>query len=345
MASSDEENEKKCLLSYVNGHELVTNNFTGPHRRWPLVQGFCRQQPNFVPDEIYTLCFQWYYIDDLDTVRVNTIDLGLQSILRRKLVYKDTMYRELLIGWSGETGIPLKHLTVYNYTERKNKTMRPNARIEVDLNEEFKGNRDYTDDQIVNHLIPTTASMKRIKSIYNRIGNLREKKRAFLLLDDRKITTLEGPKSECNAKTIFVALKYFDILEQKMYFVDWLRIKTTSITFSDIAEHIESQFIHQKNSYEGWLQSLHCVYSQMTEFEAETGGQRHQKFTFWEEEAALSNVNGGQDPLCKVNVFFLKEGVDSDFYNGDIFVFQINRWHPYFTEDPDDDLDGDLNNN
>ena len=345
MASSDEESEKRCLLSYVNGHELVTNNFTGPHRRWPLVQGFCRQQPNFVPDEIYALCFQWYYIDDLDTVRVNTIDLGLQSILRRKLVYKDTMYRELLIGWSGETGIPLNHLIVYNYTERKNKTMRPNARIEVDLNEEFKGNTDYTDDQIVNHLIPTTPSMKRIKGIYNRIGSVMERKRAFLLLDDRKITKLEGPKAENNARTILVALKYFDILEQKMYFVDWLRIKTTSITFADIAQHIESQLILQKNSHEGWLQSMYSVLSQITEFEAEKAVQEHQKFTFWEEEAALSKVNGGQDPLCKVHAFSYKDAVDTDFYNGDMFVFQINRCHPYFTDDPDDELDDDGDDN
>ena len=331
MSAQEDESHKtskRCWVSTVNGHELITTSTSGRHQRQLLVKGFCRSHPESVPVEICALCFKWYYIDSFP---INTIDLGFNSILQRKLLYKDTMYRQLLEGWSVETNFPLNHLMVYNYTERKNGTIRPNALIEVDLNEDFKGDGDWTDEQIKSHTVPTTAKIKRIRRIHHRIGNVMAKKRSFLLLDERKITTLEGPKAESEAKTVLIALKYFDILEQEMHFVDWLRIKTTSITFADISKHIESKLIPNDESKGGCLHSLHRLNSEIGDFETRIG-TKYQMFQFWEEEAARLNVGSNGDPLCKVNWFSINEMVDNEFYNGDIIVFQINQSHPYFND-------------
>ena len=326
MTSSSEENNTHCWISYVNGHNLVTDNCKTPRREKLLVRGFTRTHPSFIPAAISGLCFQYHYDAYHREVRVNTMDMGLESILRHELVHKDTMYRELLIKWSEETGIPLSHLTVYNYTERKNKTMRPNAQIKVDLDEEFKGDGDWTDEQIKTHTIPTNPTMKRIGSAHHRIGNVLVSKRSFMLLDERRITTLEGPKSENGARMIFVALKYFDILEQKMYFVDWLRVKTSSITFDDIEKHIETTLIPKQKFRGGPLDSLYDFCIKMKGVEAKRDGKVVPKFQFYEEEAVLVPKQKHKR-LFRVDSYPNDQTVDHDFYNGDMFVFQINRFH------------------
>ena len=344
MSSLEDETSKKCWFSYVNGHDLVTNNSTGLSQKKLLVRGFCREHKSFIPFTISGLCFKWYHDhiadDRLDAVRVNTIDMGLKSILQLKLVYKDTMYRKMLMGWSGETGIPLNYLTVYNYTGRKNKTIRPNSQIVVDLGAVFKGNGKWTPHQVENHLIETKETINKITSMHQRIGNVRRQKTSFLLLDERRITTLVGPQSECFDRTALVALKYFDFLEQKMYFVDWLRITTTTSTiFDHIAQHIESNLIPSHKSHGGRLHSLYELNRKLNDFEAKDDCDKGSKFCFYEEEAALSNKDNQSNPLVKVNSFDLDDSVDI-FYNGDIIVFQINPFHPYFALKPVPMIDG-----
>ena len=335
MSSSVEDEDKKCWISYIDGHDLLTHQNSGLERNKLLVRGYSRQHSSFIPIALSGLCYQFYFDERLSAVTVNTIDMGYKSIMRRhKLIYKDTMYKSLLREWSLETDIPLHHLSVYNYTGRRNKTMRTNVQIKVDLNEAFQGDGDWTDDEIKRHLVLTSPTMKRISSIYHRIGNIMEKKRSFVLLDDRKIMTLEGPKSEKYARTILVALKYFDILEQKLYFVDWLRLKTTSITFADISKYIESKLIPNTMADGGCLQSLHDLNMKMSEFEAKSNGDEQPEYQFYEEEASYLKGNS-TDSVLKCNRFNSEDAVDESFYNGDIFVFQINPFHPYFsTLDP-----------
>ena len=324
MSSSEDEISKKCWFSYINGHDLVTDNTTGSSQKKLLVRGFCREHPSFIPVAISGLCFRWYYIaeDSLDAARVNIIDMDFKSILQRKLVYKDTMYRELLIGWSAQTGIPMEHLMVYNFTERKNKTARPNRQIVVDMDEEFKGDAKWSDDQV--------RSIYKIRGIYDRIGNVMVKKRSFLLLDRRRIPTLVSSLLEDYNRTYLVALKYFDFLEQKLYLVDWLRIRSTSITFSDITEYIESNVIPNNKSSGGRLYSLYKLNGKLNEFEEKSQYEKVPKFCVYDEEAALSNKDNQSDPLVKINKLKCDDPVDY-FYNGDIFVFQLNPFHPYFS--------------
>ena len=340
MSSLEDETSKKCWFSYVNGHDLLTNNSTGLSQRKLLVRGFCRGHKSFIPVAIYGLCFKWYHIADdrLDAVRVNTIDMEFKSILQHKLVYKDTMYQKMLMEWSGETGIPLHYLTVYNYTERRNKTIRPNRQIVVDLGEVFKGDGKWTPHQVEHHLIETKETMNRITSMHHRIGNVVRQKTSFLLLDERRITTLMGPQSECFERMALVALKYFDFLEQKMYFVDWLRITvTTSTTFGHIAKyvakHLESNLIPSNKSNGGRLHSLFELNLKLNEFEAKSDCDKVPKFCFYEEEAALSNKDNQSDPLVKIKSFNIENLVDFVF-NGDIIVFQINPFHPFFALKP-----------
>ena len=296
------ENEKKCDIYYMKGHDILAQNVESKQ------------------DESAIMAEQ--------NEKINVLDMGLRSLLTHKSVYRDTMYKELLLDWSKETLIPMEHLVVYNFTERNNQTMRTNAQIKVDVKEAFKGDGDWTDDEIKRHLVRTNPTMKRISSIYHRIGNIMEKKRSFILLDDRKITTLEGPKSENNARTILVALKYFDILAQKMYFVDWLRIKTTSITFADISKYIESKLIPGTMANGGCLQSLYDLNMKMSEFEAKSNDDGKPKYQFYEEVAALMSASQSS---VKIESFNSDVTVASHFHEGDIFVFQINPFHPYFS--------------
>ena len=240
------------------------------------------------------------------------------------------MYRELLIGWSAQTGIPMEHLMVYNFTERKNKTVRPNRQIMVDMDEVFKGDGKWSNEQGRNHLVKRNPDIYKIRSIYDLIGNVMVRKRSFLLLDKRRIPTLVSPLYEDYNRTYLVALKYFDFLEQKLYLVDWLRIRSTSITFSDITEYIESNVIPNNKSSGGRLYSLYKLNGKLNEFEAKSQYEKVPKFCVYDEEAALSNKDNQSDPLVKINKLNCDDPVDY-FYNGDIFVFQLNPFHPYFS--------------
>ena len=293
--NSNERNSKKCSIFWTNGHSILIQN----------VYGTASEEK----------C-------------VNVLDMGLKSLFSRRRVYKDAMYKSLLDGWSKETAIPKKHLAVYHFTERKNKTMRTNTQIEVDLTEEFKGDGDWTDDEIKRHLVPTDPKMMTISSIYHRIGNMKETMRSFVFLDNRRITTLEGAASEQGADTVLVALKYFDILAQKMYFVDWLKIKNSSITFADVSNYIESKLIPETMANGGCLQSLYELNTKMSEFEAKINGDEQPKYQFYDETYPLFCPIA--DPVGLVTSSELEDPVDY-FFNGDIFVFQINPFHPYFS--------------
>ena len=317
MSTSDKTDDRKCAISFVNGDELLTNSSSDPLRNELLVQGYIREIPTFIPVEMTDLCLEFYYDANRDALRINTLDMGFTALLHHHSVYAGTLYKQLLDDWAMQSGIPRSALAVYNYTQRKDSTMRPNTEILVDFDEKSKGsNGGCTDDQTEQHL-------GGISSIHDRIGNVKEKNRAFLLLDNRRITTLKGPTSNEDAQTILVALKYFDIFAQKTYFVDWLKIKTTSITFGDIGKHIESDLIPNTMHNGGYLQSLYELNTKMD-------GRMEQKFLFWEEQAAVpANQNDGIS-LDRIWKYDADETVRIDFRDGDIIVFQINPHHSYF---------------
>ena len=322
MSSTEAEDVKTCCFSYVNSHDLLTNNSSGTDRKKLLVRGFGRSHHRLVPDEIYALCFE-YFNDDHINARANIIDMGFRTILRHKMVYKDWRYKSLLDEWSSETGIPTNHLAVYHYTERPDGTMRPNNHIVVDLEEEFKDDGEWSNYQIKNHLIPTNPTLDSIDSIHNRIGNL--VKRSFMLLDERRITTVQSPSYWCHFRPQLVTLKYFDILEQKTYFVDWLRLRTTTI--EEVAKYIENQLIPNNKCIGGPLYSLLDLQKKMTEFEEKYGNQEQPKFQFFEEETA---IKGHDEADFKVRRREYDGTIGYDSLDGGIFVFQLNPFHPYF---------------
>ena len=285
------ENDKKCKVSYVNGHDLI-------------------------------------FEDERSDERViNVLDMGMNTPLNTKSVYKDTMMRELYAEWSIETGIPCEHLMIWNYTERKNKTLRPNRQIKFDLNEECKTdpNGEYTEDQIKRHLIETKPRTKMIKSIYQRIGDVLENKRKFMLLDTRNVKIFHSlDQIDCKNKMVLVALKYFATFEQKSYFIDWIMFQTESITFGQIADYVQNELIPKTKCKRAHFQQLHQYIEQMKKIKNE------ELFCILEEEAVLTNKSNSKGPVCKIIERKHSEVVDDDFCNGDIFVFQLNPFHSYF---------------
>merc|ERR1712228_721803 len=288
------ENDKKCEVFHVNGHDLIFDD------------------------------------DSVDDKAVNVMDMGMKTLLNAKSVYKDTMMMELYKEWSAETGIPCEHLMIWNFTERKNKTLRTNRQIVFDLNEECKEdpNKNYTEDQIKRHLIETNENIKSIKSIYCRIGDVLPKKRSFVLLDKRKIQKLENVNQiEDGAKTVLIALKYFDLFEQKLYFIDWIMVRTISITFGDIADYIQNSLIPKTKNNRKYFQKLNGY---IQSIQAMKDKKNEKIFCIYEEEAVLTNKSNRDDPVCKVKPKKYEEIVDEEFFFGDIFVFQLNPFHSYF---------------
>eukprot|EP01083_Nonionella_stella_P079850 219215_1 len=275
------ENDKKCVLQYLNGNDIL---------------------------------------DDSNELYANVLGLGMRELLQTRHVYKDTLFKELLESWSTECSIPMQHLLVWNYTERKNKTVRPNRQIKFDLNQK-KELKSYTEDVIKRHLIPTQPKQKKVQSIYDRIGNIMERKRMFVLLDDRNIASL-GDNSIGAKKKVLVALKYFDFLTQKLHFADWLFVPRDGITFGDIARYIEDTLIANTKDNRVWMQQLNRCNQSMRISEC-----KHKRFLFYEEVAVLRD-----EPVhvCEVDQYQYRDKVMDDFYDGDIFVFQMNPCHTYF---------------
>ena len=320
MSRSDDETKSTCTVAFVNGHELLTNCYSGLTRNVLLVSGYLRKIPVFIPIAISNLCFNFYFKDP----PVNTLDMEFDSLFQSQSVGKNTMFKELVDQWSKRTGIPETYLEVYHYTKRKNETFRPNVRIQVDLEEKW------TVKHIKSHSVEAKPTLNQIESIYNRIGDVTVSERSFLLLDGRRIKSVEVPKAESDAQTVLVALKYFDILDQKMYFVDWLRIKLKSFTFGDIAKYIESDLIPNTMANGGCAHSLHYLNEKMKS-SRKPGVDESNKFVFYEEVASRSQSD------CSDSSALVQEVNDEDaksmnFFDGDIFVFQVNPYHPCFSE-------------
>eukprot|EP01083_Nonionella_stella_P173944 601627_1 len=284
------ENSKKCVLQYVSAHELCD-------------------------------------VADKDAY-VNVLDCGMRTLLHSSNVYKDTRFKDLMEQWCVEYEVPMEHLLVWNYTERKNKTLRANRQIKLDPNEECKEHQqqqNYTEDVIQRHLIATCAKQKKVESMYDRIGNIMEKKRMFMLLDERRMDCIGKGK-----KRLLIAFKYFDFLTQKLYFAHWLFVRPEKeLTFGDIAQYIEDEWI-AKSDDRVWMQQLHCHTQQMA-------AQKENKLLFYEEEAVLKNRGTRDEPVCKVTQCeYGNKTVDNDgsqiFWDGDIFVFQLNPYHTYFDD-------------
>eukprot|EP01083_Nonionella_stella_P142144 439162_1 len=284
--SDEMENLKKCVVQYMNANDIMNDS------------------------------------------NVNVLDCGMRELLQTKHVYKDTFFKELVESWSTECHIPMEHLLVWNYTERKNKTLRTNRQIKLDINEECKAHASmasYTEDAIKRHLIPTHPKQKKVESMYDRIGNIMEQKRMFMLLDNRRMDCIGKGK-----KRLLIAFKYFDFLTQKLYFAHWLFVRPEEeLTFGDIAQYIEDTWI-KKEDNRVWMQQLNEHTQQMKD-------KKEERFLFYEEEAVLKNENTRDKHVCKVSQYkYANKTVDNDgsqiFWDGDIFVFQLNPYHTYFDD-------------
>eukprot|EP01083_Nonionella_stella_P244441 850752_1 len=64
------ENDKKCVLQYLNGNDIL---------------------------------------DDSNELYANVLGLGMRELLQTRHVYKDTLFKELLESWSTECSIPMQH--------------------------------------------------------------------------------------------------------------------------------------------------------------------------------------------------------------------------------------------
>ena len=146
----------------------------------------------------------------------------------------------------------------------------------------------------------------------------------FILLDDRRIATI--PKTASNhvdtmeSKRILIALKYFDVFTQKIYFMDWVYIVTDVTTSTDITNYME-QDMEKKDPF--WFQQCKSSLRQMRKYEKYMEN-KHDLFVFYEEvrkQEILPIVSN--EPL-----------MDRDYYYGDIFIFQLNPYHNYFKRHP-----------
>eukprot|EP01083_Nonionella_stella_P148502 470172_1 len=135
----------------------------------------------------------------------------------------------------------------------------------------------YTEDAIKRHLIPTHPKQKKVESMYDRIGVIMEKKRMFMLLDDRRMDCIGKGK-----KRLLIAFKYFDFLTQKLYFAHWLFVRPEEeLTVGDIVQYIEDTWI-KKEDNRVWMQQLNEHTQQMKDDDKE------ERFLFYEEEAVLN---------------------------------------------------------
>ena len=112
---------------------------------------------------------------------INKIGIGHLSLLTQRRMFKDDTFNVIFNKLSRMNGIPLEHLLIYNYTERKNKTYRPNRQIALKYNEQkaLNANDGISEEMILTHTIPTSPRRKHIKSIHERIGDLIARKVRF----------------------------------------------------------------------------------------------------------------------------------------------------------------------
>ena len=255
---------------------------------------------------------------------VNTLGLGRRKFLNQCRMYKDSSFQDLFQKISDIIGIPQKHLSIWHYTERKNLTIRPNREIKLNStksNEKFWYKGLIKDEMKKMHTIPTHPVFKGIQSVYQRIGDIKTKKRMFIMFNKQKIQTIPRYFSEDDdiedIQQILIGIKYFDIFTQNLYFVDWIYAVRHVATVQDISHYIKTHLICKNEKYFKKCQSYLKI---LKKFENECEA-KHDTFCFYEEE----KPNG---------VYKLENNdlITSDYYNGDIFVFQLNTNHPYFDD-------------
>lgn len=133
---------KKVDCYYINGHDLIIEN----------------------ENELYD---KYYHI--------NVIDFGRKYFLRHSRIYCDTTAKEMFLKWSEKVNISLNHLSVWSYTERRNKTLRPNRKTKLNFKEKEdkrKQNEGVTEEMRVTHTVKIQPNTKKIRSIYDRIGGV-----------------------------------------------------------------------------------------------------------------------------------------------------------------------------
>eukprot|EP01084_Bolivina_argentea_P195473 335317_1 len=121
------ENGKTCMISYMNGHNMI-----------------------YEDDDDMKIK------NNSDDIYVNVLDMGMTSLLKTKYVHKDTQFKDIYKNWSEEFSISMENLKIYYFTARKNRTLRTNREIKLDLNEDNKNDDTdkYSDDDIKTHKIP-----------------------------------------------------------------------------------------------------------------------------------------------------------------------------------------------
>eukprot|EP01084_Bolivina_argentea_P191966 329641_1 len=152
----------------------------------------------------------------------------------------------------------------------------------------------------------------------------------YVLFDKTKIDYLaEKNAANSDGKIILIALKYFDIFTQKLYFVHWLLVKTCIFKFSDIIKSVEQRLIEQTKHKRSHYRVLYNYNNEINEYEGKHG-KKEDRYVIFEEEATLRNKGTRDNSVCKVNDIALDDVITDDYFDGDMFVFQLNAYHQYF---------------
>lgn len=108
----------------------------------------------------------------------NTIGFGDRKFLNLSRLFSDLTAKDMFSKCSEKVDIALDDLSIWNYTERRNKTIRPNRKVKLDFNEVMSDKLDegITDEMRITHTIPTESDDKKFRSIYDRIGNVQARK-------------------------------------------------------------------------------------------------------------------------------------------------------------------------
>ena len=286
--------------------------------------------------DMFSMCGHDLIIRDehqIDTLKyVNVTDLGYRSLLTQHRLFKDYTFKIFFKKLSDKYNIPLAHASIWHYACRKNGTYRHTRAIQLDFNEPAPNNpHDYPPEVQLTHTIPTAPGHNRVKSVHQRIGDQRGPavkhdvlgKRAFFMLDERQIETV--PSDDDDNPRLLIALKYFDVFTQKLYFVDWLFCVNNVATVEDIASYVQTKVLQKDIAC---LKQCKQYCDRIATSKSQTIRQRN-PFKFYEEDCANDN---------DIHSLHFDTTIGGDgstgFFCGDIFVFQMNLDHPYFDAHP-----------
>eukprot|EP01084_Bolivina_argentea_P181963 314227_1 len=95
-------------------------------------------------------------------------------------------------------------------------------------------------------------------------------------------------------------------------------------------KYVENKLIVQTKHNRSHFSVLYNYNNEINEYERKHG-EKEDRYVIYEEEATIRNNKGTRDnSVCIVSDVALNDVIPNKYYDGDIFVFQLNAYHPYF---------------